>query len=356
MNSENCKNFIAFTTKGLERITEKEIKTEFPQASIIEVLTKRVIFSTDAPPKELLKLKTVDDIHFLVKFFKDVESLDENFILKHLPLNETKEALKFISQFRKLNKNFSLTLSKYKNTSIDLDSISLQISENMEKALEMEYTPRERTNFDFRVHIDGSNLSFSCRLTEISLYNRTYRKCELKGALKPTVAAALCLLISPSKGEKVVDNFCGTGTILCEAFLQGLEPYGGDLNDESVDCARQNMKNLSQEYIKNIKILDAKSTKWDNSYFDYAISNLPWGKQVDLKGTVKLYSASIAEYARILKKEGSIVLLGMKSDLLVKHLKKNFPNHKIIKFKIGFLGQNPWVVCALSQNKPEINL
>jgi len=44
----------------------------------------------------------------------------------------------------------------------------------------------------------------------------------------------------------------------------------------------------------------------------------------------------------------------MNPDLMVKHLKKNFSNHQILRFRIGFLGQNPWVVCALSKNKSEI--
>jgi tRNA G10 N-methylase Trm11 len=154
-------------------------------------------------------------------------------------------------------------------------------------------------------------------------------------------------LVSPKKGEKLVDNFCGTGTILCEGFLQGLDPYGGDINQEAVNCAHENIKELSPGLVKHIKCLDARSTSWPDSYFDLAISNLPWGKQVDLKGIVKLYSLSIAEYARILKEEASVVLLGMKPDLIVKHLKNNFPNHKIEKFRIGFLGQNPWVISAI---------
>ena len=179
-----------------------------------------------------------------------------------------------------------------------------------------------------------------------SLYKRKYRKCELKGALKPTIAAALCYLIFPKKGEKLVDNFCGSGTILCEGFLYGLDPYGGDISPEAVSCACENIKQLSPNLMTHIKCLDAKKTNWPDSYFDHAISNLPWGKQVNLEGVVKLYSSTIAEYARILKEDGSIVLLGMKPNLIIKHLKKNFPNYKIEKFKIGFLGQNPWVVSA----------
>jgi 23S rRNA G2445 N2-methylase RlmL len=354
--NKDSRTLIAFTTKGLEHITEKEIKAKFPQAQIRDILTKRIIFQLhEVSLKKLLKLKTVDDVHLLVKSFENVEYLSEDFILKHLPINELKDTINFISKFQCLSENFSITMSRYKSP-INLKSLKLKVGKKIKKHLNMEYTLRDHTNFEIRIHLEGSNVSFSCRLSEASLYKRKYIECQQKGALKPTIAAALCLLVSPNKNEKIVDNFCGTGTILCEAKLQGLEPYGGDINIESVNCAHLNMKNISLEAVKNIKVLDATSTKWPNNYFDYAISNYPWGKQVDLKGIVKLYSTSIAEYSRILKKDGSIVLLGMKPDLIVKHLKKNFPTHKIIKFKIGFLGQTPWVVCALSQNKPKILL
>ena len=86
--------FVAFTTKGLEQVTEEEIKILFPKASIINVLTKRVIFSiNDTRPKELLKLKTVDDIHVLLKSFENVENLNEDFILTNLPLEQIKKTM-----------------------------------------------------------------------------------------------------------------------------------------------------------------------------------------------------------------------------------------------------------------------
>ena len=352
MKPSKNQRFIAFTTKGLENITEKEINYKFPNTTT-EVLTKRVIFSSNnISPKSLVELKTADDVHVLLKSF-DAEN--EDFILDNVPIDEIKEAIEYISQFRRLEKNFSITLSKYKNRTIDLESLESNVSKIMMKKLGMNYTPRNRTNLDIRIYAEGPNILFSCRIPAVSLYNRKYRKCEKMGALKPTIAAALCFLVSPKKDERVVDNFCGTGTILCEAFLQGLEPYGGDINDECVECAAKNITSISPERAKNIKVLDAKLTKWPDSYFDYAISNLPWGKQVELKGVVKLYSASIKEYARILKKDGSIVLLGMKPDLIIKHLKMNFPEHEIIKFRIGFLGQTPWVVCALTRNKPRLS-
>ena len=346
MEEKTQMKFIAFTTKGLEKISEQELREEFPEISVDEILTKRITFSIPNPNfKKFLKLKTTDDIHLLLEEDK-LDFLDKENSLNKIPFEKLKSAFGLISNFRKTNNTFSLTLSKYQNNIINLDSLKSKMSSLLSQSLKMEYIEREHSNFDIRVYIEKSNLSFSVKIPKESLYNRKYRTCEKKGALKPTIASALCFLVAPKKNKRIVDNFCGVGTILCEAKLQGLDIYGGDIDEESVDCAIKNIKNISSNSIGNVKLLDATKTKWPNSFFDYAISNLPWGKQVDLKGIVKLYSSSISEYARILKDNGILVLLGVNPDLIVKHLKKNFPNHKIEKFKIGFLGQNPWIVFA----------
>jgi 23S rRNA G2445 N2-methylase RlmL len=343
----NTRRFLAFVSKGLGHISEKEIRTHFAEAAILDSSDKHIIFSDDSIlPKRLLELKTVDDIHFLAGYFKGVENLNEEFIVDNLPIDALDRADEFIRKLRKVNETFSITLSRYKNRSVDLGSLRARIAKRFADQTTKIYTPFDHSNFDIRIHLEQSSVIFSCRIPRISLYVRAYRKCEKIGSLKPPIAAALCMLVDTRKGQKIVDNFCGSGTILCEAKLQGLEPYGGDIDEESVDCARINMRSLSPETSVNIRVLNASSTNWPDKYFDFAISNYPWGKQVALDRVVKLYSESISEYARILKDHGSIVLLGTNPDLIGKHLRKNFPHYVVRQFRIGFLGQTPWIISA----------
>ncbi len=345
--------FIAFVTKGLEFITEREIKNKLPGAVIISTIDKRIIFSLkDANIRDVLRLMTVDDVHLLLSQHADTDVIiDEHYITKNLPIAAIDGARSFIQKFRKVKNTFSITVSKYKNDIVNLTALRLKLSEIMRSALSMEYTERDHANFDIRVSIETTSLVFSCRLGKLSSYARPYRKCKRKGSLKSPIAAALCMLVNPRERGKLVDNFCGSGTILCEGLLQGLEPYGGDIAEDSLLCARLNLGSIPNSSIKNVRLLDAESSKWPSKYFDYAISNYPWGKQVTLNSIIKLYSRSIAEYARILKKDGSIVLLGTKPELLVKHVRANFPAHSIISFRIGFLGQTPWVIFATPRIK-----
>ena len=176
---EHKYKFMAFTAKGLEHITEKEIKVKFPEAFIINKFDKRIIFSIDnISPKELLEFRTVDDIHFLFNYHIDIKNLNEHFIIKNLPLDMIEDAQKFISQYRHLNDTFSITTSKYKNESIDIESLKLRISKELSTFLKKEYTALDHTNFDIRIQIESSNVFFSCRIPTTSLYVRLYRKCQ----------------------------------------------------------------------------------------------------------------------------------------------------------------------------------
>jgi 23S rRNA G2445 N2-methylase RlmL len=346
--------FIAFVTKGLEQISAKEIRKVFPEADILDSSDKYISFSLESvSPTRLVGLKTVDDVHFLFGYFKHIENLDEDFIVKNLPVQSFDYALEFIRELRKINDTFSVTVSKFKNSSINLESLKIRIVKRIHDYTNRTYTALDHSNFDVRVHVESSNLIYSCRIPRTSLYVRAYRKCEMEGSLKPPIAAALCMLVDPHEGEKLVDDLCGSGTILCEAKLQGLEVFGGDIDEKSVTCAQTNIESISSESTQNIKVLDATSTKWPNKCFNHAVSNYPWGKQVALERAVKLYSESIAEYARILKDKGSIVILGTKPELVAKHLRRNFPHHRITQFRIGFLGQTPWVSCALPSNETD---
>lgn len=340
--------FVAFITKGLEQVSKGELESLFPQSKIIEMSGKYILFSADKlPPNEVIKLRTCDDIHYVLGYSESADVLDENYVISRFPFSNLKQAGTYIRALRKLGSTFSITVARYKNDSINIDSLKANLARGISQITDEEYTELDHSNFDIRVNVETSRVIYSVRIPKSSLYVRHYRRCERAGALKPPVAASLCLLSNPKKGEKLVDNFCGTGTILCEGKLLGLIPYGGDISEESVECASINLGTISPDFKSNLRVLNATSSRWPDNFFDVAISNFPWGKQVELDRVVTLYTESIREYARILKDNGRIVLLGVKPEIVAKHLKKNFPNHYVGQLKIGFLGQTPWVSYAV---------
>ncbi|MDY6773690.1 MAG: hypothetical protein SVS85_00695, partial [Candidatus Nanohaloarchaea archaeon] len=343
--------FLAYITKGLDHIARGEIQEKLSGAEIRRVSDKYIVFDAEESNlQDVLGLRTVDDIHLLLSFQEHGEKPGETDIVQEFPLETLQEARDSIDSFRGLDDRFSLTVSKYRNPKIDTGSLETELVDLLENYTGGEKTDNRSSRFDVRAHIEEENVLISCRIPERPLYYRSYWEKGRKGSLKTSIAAALCRLTDPDPGDRLVDNFCGAGTILCEGKTQDLEPQGGDIDREAVQTTHTNMGNLSEEANKNIRKLDATSTGQPSDYFDLAVSNLPWGKQVELN-KVELYSQAISEYARILKDDAPVVLLGKEPELAEKHLRKNFPHHRIESFQLGFLGQTPSVTYATPENR-----
>lgn len=337
--------FICYITKGLKDICIQEISDKTSNSDILLEEEKYIIFESKTKLSELTQLATIDDLHLLINFEK-VKNSKFNEVLNNLDHNRLNNYLTRIEKFRNTGNRYSLTKSKY-NSKADLDEFERILSENIQRITGRNYVKNEESDLDFRLHIDNNKLILSVRISRKPLYYRDYREEGRKGSLRPSIAAAMHKLAGTKEGDNFVDNFCGSGTIICEGVRAGGRPSGGDIDREAVKVARKNLRNISDN-INQIKKLDARDTDQPDSYYDVAISNLPWGKQIDIN-EVDTYSKSISEFKRILKDEGRLVILGNNKKLAEKHVRKNFPNHQIKSFRLGFLGQQPVITVAKPQ-------
>ncbi len=335
--------YIAFTTKGLEKVSLMEILHALNDVEICDIKDKRVIFETKADPKLLLTLKTVDDIGILLANVNHVADYDHLIAeVDNLDLISARDYLKSLRQIK--DNQFSLTvgLASSKFKSAELTKI---ISAKIHQKYHWQYNELNHSNFDIRIFIDHDQVIASVRLTKDSLQHRLYKTLSKPGSLKPTIAAAMVQLATNFQTDlKVVDNFCGSGTILCESYLPGNQVYGGDINSESVVITRHNLRNLGFTEYDHIKPLDATHTVWPDHFFDCAISNLPWDKQIEINSITRLYEESIREYHRVLKPTVKLCVLVSKPDLFIKYVKKFWPDSSIQTLKIGLLGQNPTII------------
>lgn len=346
--------FLAYHTKGLGGVARREVVETVVGAELGSWTPK--YFSFDAPRDALdsvLDLRTVDDVQWLLRHHEHGRQPSAPGVVDEFPFDALPEARTLLAERRDIVETFSLTLSRHRSDRIDLDALEDALVPRITERFGWRYTDDDHSNFDVRVHVAGTTTLVSCRLTEKPLYYRPYRECGRPGSLRPSAAAGLVALTDPAPGVRVVDNFCGAGTILCEAERWGLDPAGGDIDREAVRCAERNLGNLSTEAARRVRQLDGTATKWEDDRFGLAVSNLPWGDQIDLEA-VTLYARLLPEYARILHGDASIVLLGRKPDLLVKHLQEAFPSHETGRFRLGFLGQRPWVCCASPDGLPNV--
>lgn len=337
-------NYIAFVTKGLETICQKELERFGVQITSTD--QKFIRFSFEGNPALLKDLKTVDDIGLLICEF---ETASDN-LSGLIEFESLQRGIELVKQTRKLAENFSVTVSVYQNPNYDRDKLQQQIADDISDKLALKFTQLDHTNIDLRVNIDHSIGFVSLKLFSESLFRRGYNHQSHFGALRSTIPAAMLFeLTDGQKNLKVVDNFCGSGTFLCEAASMGCEVAGSDIDATVINLAKQNLQKVGLTTPQLI-VQDATHTNWPNRNFDIAVANFPWGKQIEVKGLATLIDGAIKEYARILKPEAKIGFISAKPQVVLKSLEKYFKLQKLQEFKIGYLGQTPTIQLAVVES------
>jgi len=337
---------IAHTIKGLEAISLKELSDKIEDFRLDAVEAKRIHFSTSKLPQKPALFRTIDDLSIFIRKV-DVGKLTH--LVDVLSDIDFPRYYNWLTTIRLLDRTYSLTVSSYKNRSINKEELIRRVSLRLASQLSLTYTPRNHSNFDIRLMIEKDICSIMIKVPSKSLFFREYRVNSQPGAIKPSIAGAMLYeLTSGKNGFRIVDNFCGSGTFLCEARMDGNSVYGGDISKDSTRAARDNLKSIRSSELFDVKTLDATKSPWPNNSFDIAISNFPWNKQIKVDYFTKLYSAAIQEYARILKKDGTLCIIGSKQDLMIKLVKENFDcnNRRIDTFPVGYLGQNPTIIIS----------
>jgi tRNA G10 N-methylase Trm11 len=147
-------------------------------------------------------------------------------------------------------------------------------------------------------------------------------KSARNGMLPPKLAQTLINLAGPC--SMVYDPFCGSGTLLQEAWMMGLKAQGSDLEDKQVSDARINLDWLQREFRLqgHVEVFQADATKltaqqlpkepfvmvtetWLGPVLSHAPSALELPKiQREIEG---LYSDWLHNLKKIIKEELTIV-------------------------------------------------
>jgi len=82
-------------------------------------------------------------------------------------------------------------------------------------------------------------------------------------SMPPRLAQVLLNLSGLQKGQIVLDPFCGSGTILAEAFVRSIKCWGLDISANRVKDARKNLRGLTSSFNDrgyDIRVGDARET------------------------------------------------------------------------------------------------
>ncbi len=155
-------------------------------------------------------------------------------------------------------------------------------------------------------------------------------KTRFEISIPPKLAKVLINLLYLPKNGLLLDPFCGTGTILMMAALQGINFYGTDINKDRIEASINNLNWLKREFNLNFQ-LDAKnvfnldSTKLDSHFKENSVDGIatepflgPPLKSPLLKTEYQkiideeikpLYEKSLLSMKRILKNNGNIAII-----------------------------------------------
>jgi tRNA (guanine6-N2)-methyltransferase len=333
--------FFAITSRGLEPIVAEEL-AQLADIDIKGTPYRRVHAMGDLDGLELVSnSRTADDLFLQIAIWQDVRHI-RDMLPEFTTLAQSLEmdsALSTIRYQRSLpdSPGFSITANYVGKRNYNADEIKLAVSEGI-RIQHPSWTYCEDdadADLNLRVFIDHTVAIVGLRLTETPLHRRAYKQTSQPGSLKATVAAAMVQIAEVKSGQTLLDPFCGSGTIPIEAALLGVRAISGDNDLSALDIT---LANITEDWLSLHPMrLDAMQMPLNDNSVDCVVSNLPWGRQVQVDGPLQsLYEQSYAEMQRVVRPCGRIVLLTTHVDLI--------PDTLTQAIEISLYGKRPQIL------------
>lgn len=348
--------YYAHTMPGLEKVAWTEIRGRFDQVSceaFKELPGKNglVLFRYAGQPADLLKLRTVEDVFFLVAQIPKIKwgypglsqiyrALSSNRFLgtglavhnrAHGVGNRRKQERTFRVISRMVGKNHP-----YRR--MDLERV---VEKGLRKRLGSKWhTVEEGEDIEVWANLIGLDFICGLRLSDASMRHRGYKKAHVAASLRPSVAASMVWLTQPQASDVFLDPMCGAGTLLVERGM--IERHtlllGGDVDSVALQAAAQNIgpKHKPRQLVK----WDAGRLPLPPGSVDKVATNLPFGKQIgSRRENVGLYRAFFREVDRVLSANGRAVVLSSETEL-IKNTLRGLEGLQIVRgYSVRILGQ-----------------
>ena len=211
-------------------------------------------------------------------------------------------------------------------------------------------TTLEDRPLQLRVDIHNEWCRLLGRLTHRPLAVRDYRKCHMRGATDPTLAAAMVRLTEPRPDDAFLDPFCGTGTVAIERALAGAAAHvvAGEVNERRLDWARTNAEAAGSALL--FGRWDAAALPFADRTFS-AVAAVP--PQSEPSGgrpwRPAQFASLVQECLRVLRFEGRMVWLMQRGDLFEAVLKQVAPQYRVKALTCSWRGRQ-WVIYRLRKS------
>ncbi|MCI9953358.1 class I SAM-dependent RNA methyltransferase [Clostridioides difficile] len=307
---------------GMEKMLAREITNLGYE--IIKTEDGRITYKTDefGIAKSNMWLRCAERVHLKIAEF-EAKSFDELF--ENTKRINWSRYIPYGAQFP-ISKASSIKSKLYSTPDVQA-IVKKAIVESLKKSyLEDGLLKEDKEKYPIFVFIHKDKVTISIDTTGDALHKRGYREKANKAPIRETLAAGLIYLTLWKAGRVLVDPMCGSGTILIEAAMIGINMapglnrefisekwrtldkkiwwdvrkdafnkidneskfkiYGYDIDEESIDIARENAEIAGVDEYIEFNVGDATQFKSEDE-FGFIITNPPYGERLEDKDSVK---------------------------------------------------------------------
>ena len=321
---------------GVEKMLAREIKNLGYE--IIKTEDGRVTYKTDeyGIARSNMYLRCAERVHLKVAEF-EARTFDELFEgtkrinwAKYIP---------FGAQFP-ISKASSIKSKLYSTPDIQ-SIVKKAVVESLKKSyLETGLLKEDKEKYPIYVFIHKDKVTLTIDTSGTALHKRGYRERANKAPIRETLAAAIMELVAWRPGRTLVDPMCGSGTLLIEAAMKGINMapgmnrefiseswrtmdkkiwwdvrreayakldedtqfkiYGYDIDEEALEIARENAEIAGVSDYIEFRYGDATEFSSDEEY-GFIVTNPPYGERLEDTDTVKMLYKQLGYTFRKLK-------------------------------------------------------
>lgn len=307
---------------GMEKMLAREIKEL--GFDIIKTEDGRITYKTgeDGIQKANMWLRCAERVHLKVAEF-EATTFDDLFeYTKRLPWAKY---IPYGAQFP-ITKASSIKSKLYSTPNIQ-SIVKKAIVESLKASyLESGMLKEDKEKYPIYVFIHKDKVTLTIDTTGDALHKRGYREKASKAPIRETLASGIMSLVPWKPGRMLVDPMCGSGTLLIEAAMKGINMapglnrefisekwrtldkkiwwdvrkdafdkidndvkfkiYGYDIDEEVIKIARENAQIAGVDEYIEFNVKDATTFSSDVEY-GFIVTNPPYGERLEDKETVQ---------------------------------------------------------------------
>lgn len=321
---------------GMEKMLAREIKEL--GFDIIKIEDGRITYKTgeDGIQKANMWLRCAERVHLKVAEF-EATTFDDLFeYTKRLPWAKY---IPYGAQFP-ITKASSIKSKLYSTPDIQ-SIVKKAVVESLKASyLESGMLKEDKEKYPIYVFIHKDKVTLTIDTTGDALHKRGYREKASKAPIRETLASGIMSLVPWKPGRMLVDPMCGSGTLLIEAAMKGINMapglnrefisekwrtldkkiwwdvrkdafdkidndvkfkiYGYDIDEEVIKIARENAQIAGVDEYIEFNVKDATTFSSDVEY-GFIVTNPPYGERLEDKETVQSLYKELGHKFRNLK-------------------------------------------------------